>query len=101
MKRLISSILFACSLTASAWDLPAVHGTPVPGDFALAEKGSAAPVIIDPREPKVVLFAAEQLRTDIAEVTGADSRKSPSGGIAVIVGSIGSPLVNEAAAAGG
>lgn len=100
MKWHILVLWCLCNASLPAWELPSVHESPSAGDFSLAESGKAAPILVDPREAKVVLFAADQLASDIATVANVDSRKNPAIGTAIIVGSVGSPLIKEAAAAG-
>jgi len=101
MKWHIIILWCLCIVSAFAWDLPDVHDSPVAGDFIIAENGKAASILVDPREAKVVRFAADQLASDIATVTNVDSRKNSATDAVIIVGSIDSPLIKEAAKAGG
>lgn len=68
-----------------------------PDRFTLVADGKPVPVLFDPCEDKAILHAAGNLVADFERVTGSrpDLMKSPDSDRAIIVGSLGSPMVKE------
>ncbi len=103
----ICAISTIIAMTASL----SVHATPslglqtdivsenaAPGDFPLKFTKDAAPFFLDPADWPGVLRAAGDLHADVERVTGVRpelSTNTPSGKIAVIIGTLGkSPLID-------
>ncbi|TCU57410.1 glycosyl hydrolase family 115 (putative glucuronidase) [Novosphingobium sp. PhB57] len=74
-----------------------VHFTPARGDFALAQDGHVAQVVTSAGDHELVRIAAEDLRTDLATVTGANAASD----VQVWIGTLGrNPAIDRLVAAG-
>lgn len=97
----------ACSLAALS--LLTSHGTgfalgqakyvefvPHPQDFAIAQEGSLATIYVDASDHAGVVRAVNDLRADVARVTGYTpviTNKTPSGASLILVGTIGKSAI--------
>jgi hypothetical protein len=78
-----------------------VASSPAPGDFALVENHTAAPLLVSSDDWPGVVRAASDLREDIQRVTGEQPTVLPAqaelhSGDVVIIGTIGkSPLIDD------
>ncbi|BCJ48759.1 hypothetical protein Asp14428_02340 [Actinoplanes sp. NBRC 14428] len=74
---------------------------PGPGRFPIAERGRAAPVVVDPGDHAGVIRVADDLRADLRTVTGVLPGSAPAGRDPIILGTVGkSPLIDRMVAAG-
>jgi glycosyl hydrolase family 115 (putative glucuronidase)/glycosyl hydrolase family 115 len=78
---------------------------PGPGTFPLVAGGTAAPIVVSAADHAGVIRVADDLRGDIATVTGTEPAvlhdRLPAGRDPVIIGTIGkSPLIDRIVAAG-
>ncbi len=73
-----------------------VEFVPHPQDFAIAQEGSLATIYVDVSDHAGVVRAVNDLRADVARVTGrtpAITDKTPSGASLILVGTIGKSAI--------
>ena len=94
---LVCGFVFSDSFAAHL-DRKWIHDRYVKGDIKLVDRAGAADILVSPADFKVVQIAAQNLADDIKRVTGTkptvESDVSRASRHVVIVGTLGSPLID-------
>jgi len=97
----LAGLLLMCAGTAGAADW--VRDTPQQGDFALATRTLAVPIVYDPADARVVGIAARDLAADVERVTGRKPSVATAAqrGETVLIGTLGRSAIIDALANSG